>query len=157
MSDQHRLVYYDPWEDSSDDGELSVTSNVSSEDLKSQNSSFYSDVVGATLHQREQKQKQLCNSKNRPFRRTRHIDRVHNAILDLRDDILYTLKGGWKYKVLDAANNGFSNVNIFEYHKGAKYRNFPIVLLVAGPHDNTKFFEDNGMFSVVEEIDKVVS
>lgn len=130
----------------------------------SDDSELYDDLIETTLEARKEIRAQLSHQTNAdtdtadadkkkrrpkpPLRRSRYMEKVFNTILDLTDEILED----WKDKVFEAAENGFSNVNIYEYGSGEKYRDIPIVMLMCGPKNKSNFFKNNGMFNVVEEV-----
>lgn len=105
---------------------------------------FYNDIVQTTRIARDKKYR----GRRQPLVRTPYIEKVFDAVLSLTDDIL----DDWRDKVRKASSKGFSNVNIYEYTQGTKYMNFPVVMLMNGPKEDPDFFKNNGMFSVVEEI-----
>jgi hypothetical protein len=138
--------------DGSDGGSFYNGSEESSE-WSSDDHDFYENLVDVTLQAREKNREKRLNDtlkryRKPPLKRSKYMEKVFNAILDLSDEIL----SDWTHVALEAADNGYSNVNIFEYSKGDKFRGLPIVLLMVGPKNDPNFFEKNGMFSVIEEI-----
>lgn len=107
---------------------------------------FYNNIVCIT-HDERKKRRQKFKNKS-PLKRSNYITHVHNIILDLAEEIL----SEWREKVVAAAYDSRSNVNIYEYSLGDRYKQIPIVLLMTGPRKDPKFFEKNGMFSVVDNV-----
>lgn len=111
-------------------------------------SRFYESIVDTTLAARERRRKRYRGPSKPSLQRNDYIKRVQDAIIDLSQDILKD----WKDKVTKGSFESSSNANIFEYEIGDKYHGFPIVFLMNGPRDNSKFFIENGLFSVLEEV-----
>ena len=124
------------------------SSNDSYDSSSSRSNRFYETVVDTTLAARERRREQFKGPSKLPLTRSRYIKKVKNAIERLTDQIVYD----WKRKVVDASENGYSNVNLYEYSKGEKYEGLPVVLLMTGPRNDSEFFKNNGLFSVVEEV-----
>ncbi len=108
--------------------------------------SFFNYVADTTLSVLQKRRNRRGGQS--VLKRTAHDQQVYDAVCDLSDEIL----DEWKSKVEDAADKGFTNTNIYEFEKGAKYKGFPVALLVSGPREEPHYFKDNGTFSVVEEL-----
>ena len=116
-------------------------------------SRFYETVIDTTLAARARRREKFRGSSKPLLTRSRYIRQVRRTIEHLVDDILHD----WKRKVVDASAKGYSNVNLFEYSKGEKYEGLPIVLLMNGPRDDSDFFKNHGLFSVVEDITSYIA
>lgn len=132
----------------------SWSKNDSSKNNSSQNDSddsddydrtkFYASIVQETEATRQKR----FRGRNKRLVRSEYIQQIFNAINDLTNDILEE----WRVKVQRASEKGYMTTNIFEYQNGTTFRDFPIAFLMKGPKDSDDFFETNGMFSVLEEI-----
>lgn len=125
------------------------SSNQSSQSSSSQNESedrheFYRSIVQETDEMRQKR----FRGRNKRLVRTEYVEQINNAINDLTNDIL----DEWRAKVKRGSEKGYMTTNIYEYQNGEMFRDFPIAFLMKGPKDSNDFFETNGMFSVLEEV-----
>lgn len=130
------------------------SSNRTSSNQSSQNDSddynnedrhvFYRSIVQETDEMRQKR----FRGRNKRLVRTEYVGQIYNAITDLTNDIL----DEWRDKVKRASEKGYMTTNIYEYQNGDMFRDFPVAFLMKGPKDSDDFFETNGMFSVVEEV-----
>lgn len=123
--------------------------NTESLELKLDRTLYYRTIV----HETNEVRKRRFRGRNKRLMRSEHNEQIFNAINDLTNDIL----DGWRAKVSRAAQKGYFSANIYEFYNGSTYRDFPIILLMKGPKNEPDFFEENGMFSVFEEVQSEIS
>ena len=94
---------------------------------------------------------------NQLKKKEEYISDVNSCMIDLYNYIMNT---NYEEKMKNAANEGYNKCTLFEFKKGEKFNNYPLIFLTRGPStiNNSvggyKYFEQNKIYPYIHQLQK---